>query len=82
MKLTVQAPAVEVELTEAEAETLREVCRGETVYWTQGNGDLLDSLSGKGLVYAGCGGGSDERYRLTALGKEAYAAINCYSPDL
>lgn len=33
------------------------------------NGELLDELSEKGLVYAGCGGGSDERYRLTSKGK-------------
>ena len=69
MKVTIHPVSETIELTDEQIARLCEIGRRTNYYWTQGRGgELLDELSDKGLVYAGCGGGSDEQYRLTNKG--------------
>jgi len=76
MKVTIQRSPLEVELTDEQVTRLGEIGDRTNYYWTQGrDGELLDELADKGLVYGGCGGGSDEQYRLTENGKLVYEEI-------
>lgn len=76
MKVTIQPSVQEFELNEEQVARLKEIGQGKNYYWTNGDdGDRLDELSKMGLVYGGCGGGSDEIYRLTEKGQLVYEKI-------
>lgn len=76
MKISIQQAPKSFELTDNQAIKLHQIGRETHYYWTQGlNGELLDELSGMGLVRAGCGGGSDEIYRLTENGRLVFEQL-------